>query len=366
MTAWTFGVATLALTTAVAAQSTAFTYQGRLKNGSQLASGLHDFRFRLFDAASAGNQVGTTQCVDNILVTEGLFTSTIDFGQQFASPSPRFLEIEVRADTGLDCSNIGGFVVLAPRQALTAAPLASHARSAFSLDAADGSPQQAVFVDNAGKVGIGTTTPQANLDVRTADQGVRIQGASAGVNNTAYLTFANGAGTDLGYIGDGSSGDSSMYLTSYADDIHLFTAVGAALTAKSAGNIGIGTTTPAAKLDVRGDIRLGNSGQYRATAGEENLRIIRGEVGPAGDLRLGSGFTPANIGVGQYEITFTTPFAGTPVVTATPYKGIGGSTAQMIVMIDFISTTKVRFVVRNTATGEWGDWYFDFIAIGPR
>src|SRR5437667_9036949 len=86
-------LACLVLAGNAAAQSTAFTYQGRLKNGAQLASGLHDLQFRLFDAVAGGSQVGPTQCVDNLLVSEGLFTTTLDFGQQYATPSPRFLEV---------------------------------------------------------------------------------------------------------------------------------------------------------------------------------------------------------------------------------------------------------------------------------
>jgi hypothetical protein len=41
----------------------------------------------------------------------------------------------------------------------------------------------------------------------------------------------------------------------------LYTQVGAAVTAKPNGNVGIGTGSPAARLDVRGDIRLGSTGQ---------------------------------------------------------------------------------------------------------
>jgi hypothetical protein len=48
-----------ALTSAAAAQSTAFTYQGRLRNGSQLPSGRHNLRFRLYDAI-AGAAPGRT------------------------------------------------------------------------------------------------------------------------------------------------------------------------------------------------------------------------------------------------------------------------------------------------------------------
>src|SRR5262245_20484443 len=112
------------------AQSTAFTYQGRLQNGGAPATGVHDFRFRLFDAASGGSQVGVTQCIDNLAVNQGLFTATVDFGPQFVTPAQRFIEIDVRGDTGLTCGDATGFQTLSPRQLITAAPLATHAKSA--------------------------------------------------------------------------------------------------------------------------------------------------------------------------------------------------------------------------------------------
>ncbi|RJP41931.1 MAG: hypothetical protein C4547_01130, partial [Phycisphaerales bacterium] len=175
---------------ALLGQSTAFTYQGRLDADGSPADGLHDVRFRLFDAAEGGRQVGDLLCADDVDVVDGLFTVILDFEQQFATPQERHLEIEVRRDTGLNCNNPTGFVVLAPRQQLTAAPLASHARSAFALDAADGSPADAVFVDNAGNVGIGTTTPATKLHVNgVASEGVRIQGAADGAANLAWLAF---------------------------------------------------------------------------------------------------------------------------------------------------------------------------------
>ncbi|MBI4579029.1 MAG: hypothetical protein HY718_04960 [Planctomycetes bacterium] len=49
------------------------------------------------------------------------------------------LEIDVRADTGLDCTNPAGFVVLAPRQTLNAAPNALFALNADRLDGLDSS-----------------------------------------------------------------------------------------------------------------------------------------------------------------------------------------------------------------------------------
>src|SRR5262245_11295241 len=109
---------------------TTFTYQGQLSNSGSPAGGLHDMRFRLYDAAAAGTQVGTTLCADNVSVTDGRFTVSLDFGGQFAGQQ-RFLEIEVRQDSGLNCSHVAGFVILGPRQPLTATP-----NAAFSLTAA--------------------------------------------------------------------------------------------------------------------------------------------------------------------------------------------------------------------------------------
>src|SRR5256885_184949 len=117
------------LTAAGQTLGTEFTYQGQLKNGGSRASGLHDLRFRLFDASVAGAQVGTTLCVDNVVMSDGLFTVALDFGAVFAGQQ-RFLEIEVRADTALSCGNATGFVTLTPRQPLSAAPNALFALNA--------------------------------------------------------------------------------------------------------------------------------------------------------------------------------------------------------------------------------------------
>jgi hypothetical protein len=109
--------------------ATAFTYQGELQDNGSPASGLHDVRFRLYDAASAGTQLGSTLCIDNVSLVNGRFLVQLDFGSQFASPG-RFLELDVRADTGSACNDSSGFVTLAPRQAITSAPAASFAQTA--------------------------------------------------------------------------------------------------------------------------------------------------------------------------------------------------------------------------------------------
>ena len=62
------------------AQTTQFTYQGRLNDGGNAANGAYDMQFKLFDALSAGAQVGSTVSLTSVNVSGGIFTVTLDFG----------------------------------------------------------------------------------------------------------------------------------------------------------------------------------------------------------------------------------------------------------------------------------------------
>lgn len=111
--------------------SNAFTYQGELRDGGAVADGIYDLRFRLYDALAGGAQVGPTLCVDNVPVADGKFSVELDFGGIFGGTS-RYMEIDVRADTGLTCGSSTGFTTLSPRQKITSTPYASYALSAAS------------------------------------------------------------------------------------------------------------------------------------------------------------------------------------------------------------------------------------------
>ncbi len=99
-----------------------FTYQGLFKDGGDPANGTYDIRFILYDADSGGAQVGSTVTVEDIEVTDGLFTTTLDFGASSFNGDARWLEIAVRDGASSDT-----FTVLNPRQPITAVPYALHA-----------------------------------------------------------------------------------------------------------------------------------------------------------------------------------------------------------------------------------------------
>jgi len=335
------------------AQPTAFTYQGQLKSNDSPANGVHDLRFLLFNAAIDGSQVGTTQCVDNVQVVNGAFTATLDFGNQFATTGQRFIEIEVRSDTGLGCGDATGFTKLAPRQPITPAPTAIQAKSAFTLASADGSNPAAVIVDNAGKVGVGTLLPTHTLHLASPAPTLALQDTDSTTQQVGYISYRDSGNVERAWMGYGSTGDPdfTIFNTRPSGDLVLLTA--------ATGNVGIGTASPAAKLDVRGDIRLGSTGQFFANATEENLRTVRGVVGAAGTVFAGAGWTVTRPSTGRFDVTFTTGFSSTPTYVAT-----AGSTGRTVV-VGNVTNNSCTFFTYDVG-GSPVNTSVNFIAIGPR
>src|SRR6266536_4419505 len=82
------------------AQTSSFTYQGRLTDGGTAANGNYDLQFALFDSLSGGAQVGSTQNVNTVAVSNGVFTVSLDFGANAFTGANRFLEISARPTGG--------------------------------------------------------------------------------------------------------------------------------------------------------------------------------------------------------------------------------------------------------------------------
>jgi hypothetical protein len=112
-----------------ASLGTGFTYQGELQEGGAPVNAVCDFQFKLWNAASGGGQVGTTQTVNNVSVSNGLFSVLLNDSSQFGSSAfdgnARWLELAVRCPAGG-----GTFTALAPRQVLAATPYALYSQSA--------------------------------------------------------------------------------------------------------------------------------------------------------------------------------------------------------------------------------------------
>ncbi|MCX6926733.1 MAG: hypothetical protein NT154_26545, partial [Verrucomicrobia bacterium] len=95
---------------------TAFTHQGRLSDGTNLANNLYDLDFALFDVPTGGSQLGLSITYNGFPVSNGLFTVTLDFGASPFIGEARWLQIQVRINGG---RTPPPYTLLTPRQALT-------------------------------------------------------------------------------------------------------------------------------------------------------------------------------------------------------------------------------------------------------
>ena len=87
LTLSTIAGATAVLSTVAHAQTTAFSYQGKLTDGGAPATGSYDLQFRLFDTSAVGTgvQQGTAMVLPAVAVDAGIFTVALDFGANVPS-----------------------------------------------------------------------------------------------------------------------------------------------------------------------------------------------------------------------------------------------------------------------------------------
>lgn len=116
-----------ALCPLAAAQTGAFTYQGRLDFNGAPATGLYDFMFRLLNDPTNGVAAPVIPVNPAVPVTNGLFTTGIDFGAENLDGTNLWLEVNVRTNGGAQ------FTTLSPRQVLSATPYATRAANAGGL-----------------------------------------------------------------------------------------------------------------------------------------------------------------------------------------------------------------------------------------
>ena len=194
--------------TATAQQTTAFSYQGRLDVSGSPANANYDFLFLLFDALSGGAQQGASASRPNVMVTNGIFNVSVDFGANFPGAN-RFLEIRVKPAGGPT------FTVLTPRQQITSTPYALNAAQLGGVAATgflqNGTSQQgsANFnISGNGTAGgtltgnVVNSTTQYNISgnrvLSVAGDGNIFAGLGAGTSNTgggSNSFFGTNAGT---------------------------------------------------------------------------------------------------------------------------------------------------------------------------
>ena len=177
-----------------------FPYQGQLQELGEPYMGTADLTFHLFDALEEGNQVGEAVVLDNVEISDGLFTVSLDFGEGAFDGSPRWLEIQV------------GDTTLSPRQALLATPYAL-----FAMEGNEGPQGEQGIQGEQGEQGIqGEKGDQGEQGIQgekgdQGDQGIQGEKGDKGDQGDQGIQGEKGDQGDQGDMGlQGDQGEQGL------------------------------------------------------------------------------------------------------------------------------------------------------------
>lgn len=145
-------------------------YQGMLRQADgSVINGTYNMTFRLYDSPTGGTPVHT-ETLTGVVVRDGLFTVLLGDAadnpiQAAAFQEPLYVGIQVAEDAEMQ-----------PRQRIAPVP--------YAVQLTDG-----VYVDESGNVGIGTTSPEAGLEINKDS-----------TNDPALLLNSSGLGWGSGVI----------------------------------------------------------------------------------------------------------------------------------------------------------------------
>ncbi len=409
---------------------TLINYQGRVAVGSVNFEGAGLFKFALVNSdgtvtfwSNDGTSDAGSEPVDAVTLTveKGLYSvllGDVVLGNMSAIPPGAFANADVRLRVWFD-DGVNGFQLLAPDQrlapssyladgsvtsttigdaaitpgkiapgaimggdiapnsldfSLLTVPVAPDVGQVLSFDGTGlswASPVGAFAINgtsayyNGGNVGIGTNNPQSKLEVNT-------------ISGSYGFTHTAGASSLGSYVGGSTSGASGGWLGTISDDpLHFFVHGGQpAMTVTKTGNVGIGTTIPAAKLEVRtapnsyglfhsdGTVKLatflggGAGGGWLGTYSNDNLHFFVGGGGPS--MTIG---TTGNVGIGTIPNSFSPkldvlttasggPFAFPAISGRHPSNGIGVSGSSISGPGVLGNSTSGSGVYASSSSGE--------------
>ena len=133
------------------------------------------------------------------------------------------------------------------------------------------------LLQNAGNIGIGTASPSQKLDIQSASASVQIKSTTA--TNAAIFKIENNS---TAYVGNESSSRNTMFLgtVAYATclgnfgayPVQLATNNNVRMTIDSSGNVGIGTASPSAQLELSTDSAKKPSTNTWTTESDQRLK----------------------------------------------------------------------------------------------
>lgn len=264
-----FGLCVSILSVYAAAQTSAFSYQGRLSESGSPVTGTRFVRFTLFDETGAA--IPGASIEQTVPVANGVFNATLDFGAANFPGANRSLEIAVKINVG------DAYTVLNPRQNILSVPYSVKSKTAENSNQLGGvDATRYVQQDAGGNVSIGgnlTVSGTATYDtVNAATQynlnNFRILAANP-VNSSLSLGFFTGntVSSFNTFLGTGAgnanpTGTSNVFV---GDSSGLKTTIGN-------GNSFLGSSAGAENTSGAGNSIFGHlAGQFNQTGNDNSF-----------------------------------------------------------------------------------------------
>lgn len=272
------------------------SYQGVLRSssGSPIPNGNHTLTMKLYNVSTGGTALWTE--TDTVFVTNCTFHTMLGDGTALNLAFDQTYWLGLTVDSGTEQT---------PRTEFTASPYAFRAAVADSV-VGGGSGGDGDWIINgvdmyagvSGKVGIGTSSPQARLEVRGAGEEVRASGATSQFpDRWVSMVYHPSIGPLL------RGGSDYSRLTLDADE----GAAGKIVLGCDGDKVGIGTIDPMCPLDVVG---LLNTDGFQMTTGAGAGKVLTSNSAGVGTWQTASG------GMGGTGSTNRIPkFSGTTTLT---------------------------------------------------
>jgi hypothetical protein len=210
------------------------------------------------------------------------------------------------------------------------------------------------FATSSGSVGIGTASPREKLEISGASPVLLINNTSGGTNVKNFYLSNTGGNFGINLANDAYTGFTNL------------------VTVTNGGNVGIGQTSPGAKLDISGNIRLSganpniefNNGGGMiygpaantlafATGGGPSSPVERARIDSSGNLLVGT--TTSGYGSIPGKFTSCSATSGSAGLFYTGFSGDVSTSALNIGKFDNDNSTSQIFVklgINNAGTGS--------------
>ena len=210
-----------------------------------------------------------------------------------------------------------------------------------------------VLYENAGKIGLGTMSPGADLDIVSTNPNLRLSTTSGSPvitldkasGNWGYLEFREG-GASKWQAGVTTGND--YYILNWPSSKYVFYA-------NSAGDVGIGTTSPDERLHVVGNIKMVDGNQaagYVLTSDANGVGTWQATAGGGGWVDDGTVVrletSTDTVGIGT-----TSPGANLDIVSTNPHLRLGTASGSPLLTFDKATGNTSMLEFREAGASKW-------------